>query len=172
MRGRDVPRRAGGALPGGASALMESVLVDCMRPRLGQLLATAPLDGRMAPWSLVVEEGAVQAQQQPGGEVVAACWRDAAGRGPWEAIRSHLGRLDDARVSHQWRWRALEPADGLPLVGGLPGSGRVKYVVVCLDGGIALGFGAAQALARWLVDDVDPGWLGVGRLRALSSPAG
>ncbi len=153
---------------GGQTPLLESALVDHLRPRLGQLLATVPLPEPVVPWSLVVDEGAVQAQQLPDGELVAACWRDPTRRGPWEAICRYLGRLCDERVSHEWLWRVSEPADGLPVVGAMPGRERVKYLVGCVDGGVTLGFGAAQELARWVVEGIPPEAFGVGRFSPTS----
>jgi hypothetical protein len=142
-----------GAVRAGAAVVATDSTATEVLPELRGLLRTAapsrvraaPLPGAVLPSALRTSDGRF-AWQTSGGAIV------VAGNGPAEeaapgGLESLLSRVPVAPPSSRWDEPAEVGADGLPLVGLLPGR---ALAVACGFGAASAGF--AFAAARWVAD--------------------
>jgi gamma-glutamylputrescine oxidase len=125
------------ATDGYGSGLLRA-LDGAVRPARGQVVATEPLAELLFPRPHYARHGFDYWQQTPEKRLVIGGWRDRsleteftdeeattpAIQGPIDGfIRELLGRLP--RITHRWAGIFGISADGLPLVGPVPGNDRV-----------------------------------------------
>ncbi|MBZ0287477.1 MAG: FAD-binding oxidoreductase, partial [Anaerolineae bacterium] len=70
----------------------------------------------------------------------------------------------DAPVEQRWCGIMGFTADGLPLVGTLPGKPRVAFCIACHGHGLALGAGTAERAVEMIVKGTSPGAVSAARL--------
>lgn len=79
-----------------------------------------------------------------------------------------VAQIDDAPVDRRWAGIMGFSADGVPLVGTLPGMPRVGFAVGFTGHGLAFGAGAAERAVDHLLNGTHPGALWAGRLDAIA----
>ena len=139
--------RAGAAVVAtdGAAAEVLPELQGLLRPAAPDRLRTVPLPGAILPTALRTSDGRA-AWQASGGAIVVAGTGPAEGAPPG-GLESLLARVPVGSASSRWEEPAEVSADGLPLVGRLPGR---ALAVACGFGAASAGF--AFAAARWVAD--------------------
>ena len=162
------------------SPLIAAHFNDKVYPTRGQMLVTEPLDEVFVPWPVYADFGYEYFRQLPTGELVAGGWRqhhetaekgysdettEAVQEGLWSFLVATFPQLDGVRVTHRWGGVMGFSADGLPLIGELPGQSRIKYLVGFTGHGFGFAFHAARVLAELVVNGTSPGWLAASRLR-------
>jgi gamma-glutamylputrescine oxidase len=148
-------------------------------PTRGQMLATEPIEARIAPFGVYCDFGYEYFWQLPTGEVVAGGWRqhhvdaekgysdettNELQDGLWQFLVSLFPELARVRVTHRWGGVMGFSGDGLPFIGEIPGRQRVKYLAGHTGHGLGFAFNAARLLVRLALDGDPPGFLGAGRL--------
>jgi glycine/D-amino acid oxidase-like deaminating enzyme len=139
-------------------------LGDAITPARGQMLATAPVDEALFACPCYADQGYQYWRQLRDGRLIIGGWRNTsfetertADETPGPPIQDQLdhflrGTLGlsaaQAPVEHQWAGIMAFSADGMPMVGRVPGSRR------CYVAGAYTGHGNAYALAaaRQLAD--------------------
>jgi gamma-glutamylputrescine oxidase len=144
-------------LPELLAQLAAHALGAAITPARGQMLATAPVDEELFPCPCYADEGYQYWRQLRDGRLVVGGWRntsletertdDETPGAPVQDrldgfLRQTLG-LSEARAPVTQRWAGIMAfsADGLPMVGRVPGSRR------CYLAGAYTGHGNAYALA-------------------------
>ncbi len=142
-------------------ALLEQVgapwLGRVVTPARGQMLATVPVEEELFSWPCYADEGYQYWRQLRDGRVVVGGWRNRSfateatdDETPGPPIQDHLEHFvrhtlrlsaERAPISQRWAGIMAFSADGLPLVGKVPGTAR------CLLAGAYAGHGNAYALA-------------------------
>jgi glycine/D-amino acid oxidase-like deaminating enzyme len=160
LRARTLLLATNAWLPDLGAGLGAQWLTQAISPTRGQMLSTAPLEARLFECPCYADEGYQYWRQLADGRLAVGGWRnrsfeseDAADETPHEAVQSHLDRflgetlhLPELAVEHRWAGIMAFSADGLPLIGALPGIPG-GYVA----GGYT-GHGNAYALhAAWIV---------------------
>ncbi len=133
-------------------------LTRVITPTRGQMLSTAPIAERLFDCPCYADNGYQYWRQLTDGRLAVGGWRNRSfaseysdDETPGEAIQSHLDRflretlrLPHVAIEHRWAGIMAFSADGLPLVGALPG------VENCYLAGGYTGHGNAYALqAAW-----------------------
>ncbi len=139
--------RAGAAVvatDGAASGVLPE-LRGLLQPAVPSRLRTVPRPGVVLPTALRTSDGRV-AWQASGGALVVAGTGTTEGS-PAGGLESRLARMPVGPASARWDEPAEVCADGLPLVGRLPG--RAVAVSCGFDAASA---GFAFAAARWVAD--------------------
>lgn len=144
-------------------------------PVRAQMLATAPAPLRIAR-PVYAEWGHRYWRQRDDGSVLVGGFRHrAVGEEvgydvtPTAIVQSHLdGQVGEllgaAAVTHRWAGTMGFSADGLPLVGAAPGSGRIHMCAGYTGHGMGFALSAAAALARRMLDSEPlPAWLDAAR---------
>jgi glycine/D-amino acid oxidase-like deaminating enzyme len=110
-------------------------LARAITPTRGQMLATAPVAERLFDCPCYADEGYQYWRQLPDGRLVVGGWRNRSlasentgDETPNDAVQTHLERfvhntlrLPEVAVEHRWAGIMAFSADGLPLIGALPG---------------------------------------------------
>jgi glycine/D-amino acid oxidase-like deaminating enzyme len=155
------------AVDGGLTALLPELSAD-VRPVRLQMLATAPVAGRVSPFAVGSRRGWDYWQQAPSGSIALGGCRDAALEEEWtssavptaavqraldERLRADIGA--DAAVTHRWAATVTYTDSGLPVlrevrprvwaVGAYSGTGN-------LVGGVAARAAAHLALGSTTVN--------------------
>ncbi len=160
--------RAGAALVAtdGAAAGLVPQLQPLLRPAAPERLRAPLLSGAVLPTAVRTADGRIA--WQGGGESVLLSGIGAAGEQPEGSLEEFATRIPvETASARRWDEAGEVSADGLPLVGRLPGR---PLAVACGFGALAPGF--AFAAARWVADalligaDATPG-----PLRATRPPA-
>ncbi|HEV7678975.1 MAG TPA: FAD-binding oxidoreductase [Candidatus Dormibacteraeota bacterium] len=147
-----------------------------IRPVRAQMLATAPVDARVAQRPTYAHWGYRYWRQYDDGRVLVGGWRDTAvdAEVGTDAIPNpdvqahldaHLASLDvTAPVTHRWAGIMGFSPDELPLVGEIPG---MRNVYVCggyTGHGMGFAVNATRVLTRHMVDgEPIPAWLRANR---------
>jgi glycine/D-amino acid oxidase-like deaminating enzyme len=144
----------GGAVRAGAGLVATDGPAGDLLPELRPLLQPAaagrlrgtPLPGAVLPTAVRTADGCFAWQ---GGEsAILLAGTGPAGDRPGDALRAFAARIPvDLATARRWDEAGEAPADGLPLVGRLPGR---PLAVACGFGALSLGF--AFAAARWVGD--------------------
>lgn len=79
-------------------------------------------------------------------------------------LRARFPEAADTPIARRWAGIMGFSADGLPLVGSLPGKPDVAFAVGFHGHGLALGAATAERAADWLINGADPGVLNAARL--------
>jgi glycine/D-amino acid oxidase-like deaminating enzyme len=153
-----------------------------IRPVRAQMLASAPIDGRLGI-PVYAEWGHRYWRQRDDGAVLVGGFRHRAldeevglDTKPTQRVQHLLdGQLHDlgvgAAVTHRWAGIMGFSDDGLPLVGLSPGCHRIHVCAGYTGHGMGFAINAATALSRQLLDSTPlPGWIDVARTAALSPP--
>ena len=127
-----------------------------VQPTRGQMLATEPVDEELFTWPCYADEGYQYWRQLADGRLVVGGWRNQSfateatdDETPGPPVQDHLERfvretlaLPAARAPIARRWAGIMAfsADGLPLVGRVPGTER------CYIAGAYTGHGNAYAI--------------------------
>lgn len=143
-------------LPGLLGQLGAGWLGAKIQPTRGQMLATEPVDEEVFTWPCYADEGYQYWRQLPDGRLVVGGWRNHSfateatdDETPGPPVQDYLERfvrdtlrLPESRAPIARRWAGIMAfsADGLPLVGGVPGAER------CYVSGAYTGHGNAYAL--------------------------
>jgi glycine/D-amino acid oxidase-like deaminating enzyme len=159
--------RAGAAVVAtdGAAAGLVPELGPRLRPAAPARLRAVPLPGAALPTAVRTADGRVAWQAVEGGLVLSDA--GPAGDAPPGALEAFASRIPVGAPSLRWEEAGEVSADGLPLVGRLPG---LPLAVACGFGALSPGF--AFAAARWVADallagsDPTPGPLRASRLPA------
>lgn len=156
--------RAGAALLATNARLPElldqlgaSHLSATITPQRGQMLATEPIDEQLFTCPCYADEGYQYWRQLADGRLAVGGWRNRSfateateDETPGPPVQNHLERFvretlrlpaDRAPIAHRWAGIMAFSADGLPLVGRVPGSTR------CYVAGVYTGHGNAYAIA-------------------------
>ncbi|HEY7985220.1 MAG TPA: FAD-dependent oxidoreductase [Ktedonobacterales bacterium] len=144
-------------LPALLAQVGAGALGGAITPARGQMLATAPLDEELFPCPCYADAGYQYWRQLRDGRLVVGGWRNASfaterteDETPGAPVQDRLDDflrqtlgLSEARVPVTQRWAGIMAfsADGLPLVGRVPGVRR------CYVAGAYTGHGNAYALA-------------------------
>jgi gamma-glutamylputrescine oxidase len=153
-----------------------------IRPVRAQMLATAPIDGRLGI-PVYAEWGHRYWRQRDDGSVLVGGFRHRAleeevglDAVPTQRVQHLLdGQLRvlgvGAAVTHRWAGIMGFSDDGLPLVGLAPGCHRTHICGGYTGHGLGFALNAATALSRQLLDSTPlPAWIDVARISALSPP--
>jgi gamma-glutamylputrescine oxidase len=130
-------------------------LEAAITPTRGQMLVTEPISARLFECPYYADEGYQYWRQLPDGRLAVGGWRNrslateyTSDETPQASVQDHLDRfvhealgLPEARIERRWAGIMAFSADGLPLVGRMPGIER------CLVAGGYTGHGNAYALA-------------------------
>lgn len=140
-------------------------------PRRGQILLLQPLQGYVLPDCGYGEYGFIYWQQLPDGRIVAGGLRHHAmdveiGYDEVttdfleDRIRQwfigHFPELDNAKVVGKWGGTMGFSADGLPMLGALPGREGVHLLAGFTGHGLGMAFECARGLAQLLVEGGQP----------------
>ena len=158
-------------------------LAGLVRPTRGQVLATEPLAERRYPQPHYARDGFDYWQQLPDGRLVLGGCRDAALAAEdtsveetTDAVQDRLdqllARLLGARPRVDRRWAGIwgTTPDLVPLVGSVPGRGRVWVAGGYSGHGNVLGLACGDLVARALLGD-EPPELELFDLRRFDDPA-
>jgi gamma-glutamylputrescine oxidase len=146
---------------GESGALLDAEwLSRVITPTRGQMLTTAPVVELRLPCPCYADEGYQYWRQLPDGRLAVGGWRNHAvasevglDETPNETIQRRLERfvhgaldLPDARIEHRWAGAMAFSADGLPLVGKVPGHEHIFLAGGYTGHGNAYAITAARVL--------------------------
>jgi glycine/D-amino acid oxidase-like deaminating enzyme len=164
------------------SALLDPYFVGKVVPTRAQCLVTAPITGRDGPVVGVCgysDYGYMYYRDTFDGRLLIGGGRkqnkplendtteDRTNAPVQDALDAYLKKwFPDVTAPVERRWAGIMgfSADGLPLVGTLPGQPRVGFAVGCTGHGLALGAGVAERMVDMLVRGAHPGALDASRL--------
>ncbi len=141
-------------LPEMASQLGTHWLSACITPTRGQVIATEAVSERLFPCPCGGDEGYQYWRQLEDGRLVIGGWRNKSfetentlDETPYEVVQQYLDafmhetlRLPEVNIEQRWAGIMAFSADGLPLIGTLPGTSH------CYISGGYTGHGNAYAL--------------------------
>lgn len=156
-----------------------------VRPVRAQMLASAPWPAPVAARPVYAERGFQYWRQLDDGRVLLGGFRNRAVEAevgtdvePTALIQDHLdGGLRHlgvtAAVTHRWAGTMGFSPDGLPLVGAVPGQGRLHVCAGYTGHGLGLAVECARIAVDHLLDQSPvPAWLDAGRAAGPVSPPG
>jgi glycine/D-amino acid oxidase-like deaminating enzyme len=139
-------------------------------PTRGQMLTTTPVTDLGLSCPCYADEGYQYWRQLPDGRLAVGGWRNRAvasevglDETPNETVQPHLERfvretlgLAEARIEHRWAGVMAFSADGLPLVGQLPGHDLIYLAGGYTGHGNAYAISAARVLTALIQGGAHP----------------
>ncbi len=159
------------ALLGESGALLGADwLSRAISPTRGQMLITAPVADLGLSCPCYADEGYQYWRQLPDGRLAVGGWRNHAIASEYgldetlnETIQPHLERfvretlnLSEARIERRWAGAMAFSADGLPLVGKLPGHDSIYLAGGYTGHGNAYAISAARVLTALIQGEAHP----------------
>jgi gamma-glutamylputrescine oxidase len=145
-------------------------LSSVILPTRGQMLATEPLPERLISCPCYADEGYQYWRQYADGRLVVGGWRNRSfatentlDETPGDSVQRHLEHfvrqtlgLPEAAIAHRWAGIMAFSADGLPLVGRLPGSHRCYIAAGYTGHGNAYALRAASIVQSLILNQPHP----------------
>lgn len=166
------------------SRTLHPYFADKVFPTRGQMLATAPAPTRFMEMTMGCEWGYDYFRQLPDGRFIIGGRRnrhveEEVGYNDHETtphlqagLESFLHRyfpeLNGLPIEHRWSGIMGFTADGMPLVGQLPGLSNVYFAVGFTGGGMGIGPATAERTAELMLSGTNPGVFSADRLTAVA----
>lgn len=147
-------------------------LAGAITPQRGQMLATEPIDEELFTCPCYADEGYQYWRQLADGRLAVGGWRNHSfeteateDETPGPPVQDHLERfvretlrlpVERAPVAHRWAGIMAFSADGLPLVGRVPGTARCYVAGAYTGHGNAYAIAAAQVVTEMLRGGTHP----------------
>jgi gamma-glutamylputrescine oxidase len=161
----------------GYAALVHPYLAENVAPVRGVVFAAGPLEGALLEQPCTASRGRDFLRPLPDGRLLVGSWRrrESPTRGdrPEDALNAFVSRhFPEVDLDHVDRWSEVMgfTADGLPLVGKLPGLPQVYFAGGLGGRGLSWAFVAAERLVDTMLHGSDLGLLSAERLKETSQP--
>jgi glycine/D-amino acid oxidase-like deaminating enzyme len=161
----------------GYAPLVHPYLAENIAPVRGVVFAAGPLEHVPVDQPCTAGRGTAFLRSLPDGRLLVGTWgrRESLARGerPEDALSKFVSRyFPEVDLDSVDRWSEVMglTADGLPLLGRLPGLPQVYFAAGFGGRGLSWAFVAAERLVGLMLRDADAGLLSAKRLDEVNSP--